>query len=245
MSATVTYKGNTLTTVNNETKVLNTSGTWLEDNITITDTGGSSILVVDTPDSHGGTIREITAQNEVVLQAQKTITPASSQQTVLPDTGYDGFASVIVEAVTGDGNKCDTGTFTMQSDDRAVNSIAISHNLGEVPKVILVWTEDFDSTHDVPTSNTNGGFIFAPNLFNDLQERLSSSVNAPMNVYTSFALRNDVTPNLVAINTPTSTSYFPSNRLPTATEFYLPYVSSTYYWRAGITYKYLLVGNLS
>lgn len=37
MSATVTYKGVTLTTVNNETKVLNTQRTWLEDNITITD----------------------------------------------------------------------------------------------------------------------------------------------------------------------------------------------------------------
>lgn len=48
MSSTVTYKSNTLTTVNNQTKVLNTRGTWLEDNITITDVtssgggGGSS-----------------------------------------------------------------------------------------------------------------------------------------------------------------------------------------------------------
>lgn len=37
MSTTVSYKGNTLTTVNNETKTLNTSGKWLEDNITLVD----------------------------------------------------------------------------------------------------------------------------------------------------------------------------------------------------------------
>ena len=37
MSSTVTYKGSTLTTVNNETRTLQTSGQYLEDNITITD----------------------------------------------------------------------------------------------------------------------------------------------------------------------------------------------------------------
>ena len=45
MSATVSYKGNTLTTVNNQTRVLNTSGKWLEDDITIVDvtqSGGGS-----------------------------------------------------------------------------------------------------------------------------------------------------------------------------------------------------------
>lgn len=65
MSSTVTYKGSTLTTVENQTRVLNTRGTWLEDNITITDvtqnSGTSAISVVDTLDSNGGTIRTITA----------------------------------------------------------------------------------------------------------------------------------------------------------------------------------------
>lgn len=44
MSATVTYKGSTITTVTNETKRLTTSGTWLEGDIIITDTaaGGES-----------------------------------------------------------------------------------------------------------------------------------------------------------------------------------------------------------
>lgn len=66
MSSTVTYKGSTLTTVENQTRVLNTRGTWLEDNITITDVtqnsgGTAAISVVDTEDSHGGTIRTVTA----------------------------------------------------------------------------------------------------------------------------------------------------------------------------------------
>lgn len=66
MSSTITYKGNTLTTVNNQTKVLNTRGTWLEDNITITDVtssggGTPAISVVDTLDTKGGTVRTITA----------------------------------------------------------------------------------------------------------------------------------------------------------------------------------------
>ena len=37
MSTTVTYKGNTLTTVDNQTRTLNTSGKYLEDDITLVD----------------------------------------------------------------------------------------------------------------------------------------------------------------------------------------------------------------
>lgn len=99
MSTTVTYKGSTLTTVENATKKLTTAGTWLEDDITIQDSssGGGSVVVVDTHDSHGGTIREITAQNTVMLQGQKTVSLTTSPQTITPDTGYDGFASVVVD----------------------------------------------------------------------------------------------------------------------------------------------------
>ena len=59
-----------------------------------------SIIVSDTTDSHGGTIRTITTGQAVNLQT-KTITPTGSQQTITPDTGYNGFSEVIVEAVSG------------------------------------------------------------------------------------------------------------------------------------------------
>lgn len=47
MSTTVTYKGNTLTTVENATKTLTTAGKYLEDNITLTDvTQGGTVTLV-------------------------------------------------------------------------------------------------------------------------------------------------------------------------------------------------------
>ena len=68
---------------------------------------GESILISDTTDSHGGTIRTITGK--VVKLQTKTITPTSSVQTVNPDTGYDGFSQVTVNAGGG------SGTPTIQS----------------------------------------------------------------------------------------------------------------------------------
>lgn len=50
MSTTVTYKGATLTTVNNETKVLNTAGTWVEGDISITDVTSGGITPTGTID---------------------------------------------------------------------------------------------------------------------------------------------------------------------------------------------------
>lgn len=62
--------------------------------------GGETVLISDTLDVNGGTIRTITAQRVVSLQT-KTITPTSSVQTVNPDTGYDGFSQVTVNAGGG------------------------------------------------------------------------------------------------------------------------------------------------
>lgn len=102
MSATVTYKGSTLTTAENQTRTLKTAGKYLEGDITITDVtsgGGDHVVVVtDTTDVHGGTIREITA-TEQNLQT-KNVTPSESAQTITADTGYTGLEEVDVAAVS-------------------------------------------------------------------------------------------------------------------------------------------------
>ena len=63
MSTTVTYKGNTLTTVINQTKILKTAGKYLEDDVTIEDEsqGGSAVVVTEELDEGGGIIKHITA----------------------------------------------------------------------------------------------------------------------------------------------------------------------------------------
>lgn len=55
------------------------------------------MVVVRTPDSHGGTIVTITG-DEVSLQT-KTATPTASTQTIAPDEGYTGLAQVTVNPI--------------------------------------------------------------------------------------------------------------------------------------------------
>ena len=60
--------------------------------------GGGSVVVIDTPDSHGGTIRAITA-TEVFTLEEQTATPSTSTQNITPSSGYDGLSKVVVNPI--------------------------------------------------------------------------------------------------------------------------------------------------
>lgn len=87
MSTTVTYKNNTLTTVNNATKTLKTAGKYMEDDVVITD-----IL------SGGGD-----TYTRTVVVPQQTVTPDSSRMAAFTSTEY--FVDGEYYVVTYDGTE--------------------------------------------------------------------------------------------------------------------------------------------
>ena len=88
MSTTVTYKGSTLTTVNNQTRVLETAGTWLEDDITLTDVTQGGITPTGTKQiniSQNGTVTEdVTnyASAQITVNVSGGGTPSQTQHTI-------------------------------------------------------------------------------------------------------------------------------------------------------------------
>ena len=103
MSTTVSYKGNTIATLNNETKTLTTAGTWVEGNITVTDT-----------------------KDNPTLQAKTNITPIQSSQTITADSGYDGLSSVQINAIPE--NYKDSIIFTATYDENTGDLESITCN---------------------------------------------------------------------------------------------------------------------
>ena len=113
-----------------------------------------SIIVSDTTDSHGGTIRTITTGQAVNLQT-KTITPTGSQQTITPDTGYNGFSEVIVEAVSG-------GYITQDA-----NGHIILPPDGDVPRLItksITQNGTYAASSDNASGYSNVSVNISPNL---------------------------------------------------------------------------------
>ena len=78
MSTTVTYKGSTLTTVNNQTRTLKTAGKYMEGDVTLVDvTSGGSTPTIES----------------------LTVTPSESQQT-FNSSNVDGYKPVSVSAIS-------------------------------------------------------------------------------------------------------------------------------------------------
>ena len=102
MSTTVTYKGETLTTVNNATKTLETKGTWLEDDLTLVDvSGGGSTLITKNISANGtynASSDSADGYSQVTVSVPASAVDTGTKQITQNGTGQDvvGYAEVDV-----------------------------------------------------------------------------------------------------------------------------------------------------
>lgn len=92
MSTTVSYKGDTIATVNNNTKVLETGGTWLEDDITLVDvtSGGGGTLGTKSITSNGtynASSDGYDGYSQVSVNVSGGVTPTGTKQISITENG--------------------------------------------------------------------------------------------------------------------------------------------------------------
>lgn len=100
MSTTVTYKGSVITTAENNTKVLETANTWLEDDITLVDTtsGGGGVTPTGTKQisitQNGTTTEDVTnyANAEITVNVSGGGTSGWDADDIASRTDIDGAA---------------------------------------------------------------------------------------------------------------------------------------------------------
>lgn len=91
MSSTVTYKGSTLTIVNNTTRTLLTSGKWMEADLVITDvTSGGSVTITDEVNATGTTCVITTGQTPTPTPTPSGDIPLNTQL-IDYTTGKSGY----------------------------------------------------------------------------------------------------------------------------------------------------------
>lgn len=157
MSTTVSYKGSTIATLSNETKTLTTAGTWVEGDIVVTDSGSgtAAISVVDTTDSHGGTIREITA-----LDISDTTAVAGD----VASGKYFYTASGVKTLGTSTGGG--SVTITDEANSTGITCVIVTSQT-PTPTPVETWETIFEGNKDV---NSNGDGVTGYCWINSLDD---------------------------------------------------------------------------
>lgn len=151
--------------------------------------------------------------------------------------GLDEMPDMIRGIISGgNGLTYDMGSFVLDADHSV--AFTVSHNLGKVPKLIIVWTDDFNNAEENPFgSYFAAGFIAFDSLI-ALPQRLSSTVSNAVKYSTiNIGITNDSPPR-VELYSPNSGAYVPS--VPTESTFEVHKISSSSHWKAGVEYKYFV-----
>lgn len=160
MATTVKYKGSTLTTATNQTKILKTAGKYMEDDVTIEDvtSGGSAVVVTEETDAGGGIIKHITAidlSNDTVdaahlyqgytahnFQGEAIVGTMSGGGTPINNQNKTVTPSTAQQSVTYDNGYTGLGTVTVQAmptgtagTPTAAKSAVSNHTITITPSV--------------------------------------------------------------------------------------------------------------
>lgn len=125
---------------------------------------GGSVIISDTIDSHGGTIREITTTGDVVMLQEKTVTPSTSAQVVVPSSGYDGMNQVTVNPIpsqyiipSGTSQITENGMYDIRSYASVNVSVAGGGGGDEIDGLIM---RTISGTYSNSTITKVGNFAF-------------------------------------------------------------------------------------
>lgn len=151
----------------------------------------------------------------------------------------DGFKAAI-EAISGGGGTglaYDMGEFVLEADTTGGANTYISHNLGEKPGFILVWTDDYVGvTNPDETYATALGFVWF-NQIMGLENWFTTSMKGEGTTVNFTQTKGSTGMNVVK---PTSLSYTIASRDVSAESFKLVKIGNNTYYRAGTTYKYFV-----
>lgn len=169
----------------------------------------------------------------------------SGTKSITENGTYDvaAFASAIINVASsgGSGLEYDAGTFTLASDyGGGTGGYSIPHNLGEIPAVIIVWTDYFDDETHTTTKNSNIGYVYLRG-FSALPQRLSNSATSSGGLAAVMTIVSGE--RKVFFGSTSSAAYMPQAQQPTATDFKLSkkQYGTSAYWIGGIPYNYIVI----
>ena len=229
MSTTVTYKGDTLTTATNQTKVLETAGKYLEDDITITDVSSTATVVVtEEPDVNGGIIKNITATD---------ISDTTAVASDVAQGKYFYTSSGVKTAGTasggGGGLEYEEGTWT-PSANTAEPTFLFQNTHTDLPCFVSLTVYPGQGSMPSDYSWMQIQFTNINKLADDTDVRNEQGVYAYVRrsqrgVYQAQSVFLDGRSEEYEIDTYLSTTGFAPTHEPTI------------YWRTGYTYKWIAV----
>lgn len=135
--------------------------------------GGQGMVVVETQDSHGGTIVTITGE-EVKLQAKGPITPTTSSQLIEPDEGYTGLSQVSISAMPSG----TAGTPTASKGAVSNHSVSVTPSVTNTTGYIAGGTKTGTAVSVSASELVSGTYTVDSSGIKDVTNYASASVPA-------------------------------------------------------------------